>query len=326
MPIPPPITATTNIRRLDPRRDLEVVADLIEEAFQLKNDPDGQIILRQMRSYAQRQRFESNLLLLPGAPDGFVWVEDGQIVGNISLIPYFTNFKRKFLIANVAVTPDHRQKGIATALTRQALRFTHQWPDSEIWLQVRSENQSAIHLYQGQGFRFIHAITQWKHPSSGRYFSPEPPNHLEGLKITDRVISDWSAQSVWLDLNYPKETRWYLDVEFQDFSPWSWLNPTRWSGLSKLHHLTLREKEKPAGVLTWQETNLSADQFWLALPASAQEDQQAQWLLGSFLANKKPARPLTLEYPYGRAMEGLEQAGFVISRHLNWMKYFHSSK
>jgi len=42
--------AETHIRRLNPRRDLFTVADLIEQAFKLKGDEEGQAVLRQMRN------------------------------------------------------------------------------------------------------------------------------------------------------------------------------------------------------------------------------------------------------------------------------------
>jgi len=73
------------------------------------------------------------------------------------------------LIANVAVDADYQHRGIATALTSHALRFILRNPETEIWLQVRSDNEPAIHLYQKLGFKFVHAINQWKHAPAPSY-------------------------------------------------------------------------------------------------------------------------------------------------------------
>lgn len=315
------------IRRLDPHRDLDAVADLIETSFELKNDPDGQIIIRQMRALAQRQRYIPSTLLLPGTPDGFVWEEDGQIVGNISLIPFFSNFKRIFMIANVAVAPAYRLQGIATTLTQQALHFLRQTqtPESEVWLQVRKDNFGAIQMYEKLGFRFINSLTQWKHAPVNKPYSQPLIDFPKTSVITSRRPSDWQFQRSWLEANYPKQTRWYLSVDFQSFSPWAWLNPVRWDKLSDLSHLALHEKDQLTGVLTWQKTDLSSDQLWLATSDTPTEDQQVKQLIGFFLLSEKPSRALALEFPYGRAVSGLLEVGFIVARHLDWMKYFPTS-
>ena len=60
------------IRSFDVARDGEAVADLIEDAFALKNDPDGQFVLVQMRENARKFK-EANWVPPPGTMLGFVW-------------------------------------------------------------------------------------------------------------------------------------------------------------------------------------------------------------------------------------------------------------
>jgi hypothetical protein len=55
-----------------------------------------------MRAFARRAQSYPDIFTPPGAPDGFVWEEDGKIVGNISVVKYFQADGRKVLIANVA--------------------------------------------------------------------------------------------------------------------------------------------------------------------------------------------------------------------------------
>jgi len=309
-----------HIRRLNPNRDLSAVADLVEDAFELKDDPEGAWILRQMRAFARRAQSYPDIFTPPGAPDGFVWEEDGKIVGNISVVKYFQADGRKVLIANVAVAQDYRRRGIASALTRHALRFIGQQPRSEVWLQVRSENQAAIHMYMHLGFQFIYALSQWRWspmrllPTAARTGFPKE------LRVGGRKTGDWNFQKRWLDLNYPAQTRWYQNTSLDWFSPWSFLTPSAWQSLPSLRHFALREGKQLHGVLTRQKTRLSSDQLWLALPSGPEEDMHTDMLLNALLENEEPVRPLLLEYPRGRAQLGIQSAGFTLARNLDWMK------
>jgi len=111
----------SHIRTLDMRRDLEIVADLIESSFELQHDVDGQAFLREMRQAAKDARFlgwvggwaQSQGEAIPG----FVWEQDGQVVGNVSMIPFIRGDKKTYVIANVAVQEAYRRRGIARALT-----------------------------------------------------------------------------------------------------------------------------------------------------------------------------------------------------------------
>jgi len=162
MPPTEPSDSYLHIRRLNPNRDLDAVADLVEDAFELKGDPEGAWVLHQMRAYARRAKSYPDIFSPPGAPEGFVWEANGKIVGNISIVKYFQGDARKVLIANVAVARDFRRRGIASALTRHALRFIGQQAQTEVWLQVRSENQAAIQMYGQLGFEFSSALSQWR--------------------------------------------------------------------------------------------------------------------------------------------------------------------
>ena len=64
-------TPPGTIRSFDLARDGDVVADLIEEAFALKNDPDGQVLLIQMRENARRLK-QTAWMPLAGSTLGFV--------------------------------------------------------------------------------------------------------------------------------------------------------------------------------------------------------------------------------------------------------------
>jgi GNAT superfamily N-acetyltransferase len=147
----------TGVRSFDPYRDLRPVTELIAIAFKDKLGPDGQIALAEMRRIA---RWGPLLwwLFWPGwsgggvAP-GFVWVEQGRVVGNVSL-------RRAlgwggFFIGNLAVHPDWRGRGIATALMRAALEAISERGGLWVALEVRADNEIARRLYDGLGFQDV---------------------------------------------------------------------------------------------------------------------------------------------------------------------------
>ena len=82
-----------NLRPFNVARDLKQVADLVELCFADTLDYDGQRYLRQMRSAARNPGYLRWAgLIAERAPlplSGYVWVEDGQLVGNLTLIPYY---------------------------------------------------------------------------------------------------------------------------------------------------------------------------------------------------------------------------------------------
>jgi [ribosomal protein S18]-alanine N-acetyltransferase len=55
-------------------------------------------------------------------------------------------------IASLAVRPQYRQKGIATALLRGTLRKLRRSGARAVWLMVRRQNEAAIRLYRKLGF------------------------------------------------------------------------------------------------------------------------------------------------------------------------------
>jgi len=57
-------------------------------------------------------------------------------------------------IQNVGVTPDHRGKGIGSALVLQALHGFRRAGLGKAVLEVTAQNESAIQLYRKLGFRF----------------------------------------------------------------------------------------------------------------------------------------------------------------------------
>ena len=311
-------TPPGTIRSFDLARDGEVVANLIEDAFGLKNDPDGQIVLIQMRENARRLK-QATWMPLAGSTVGFVWEIDGRLVGNISVIPYLFNGHRLHLIANVAVDPDFRGQGIAKALISRVLRFSHQSGVREAWLQVRRDNEVAIKMYQQLGFRQDHCLDVWKKSASQVLNHHQHYRYPNLFEVHNREFGDWQSQKEWLRLNYPPDTRWYSPLDFGNLRPWAWINPMNWVNLVQLSQYSLFVGEKLAAILTYQRTALRSDNLYIAAPPTPAEGEYVGVLLTRFLQENWTGRPLMVEYPAGRANRGFESSGLTLARTLLWM-------
>jgi ribosomal protein S18 acetylase RimI-like enzyme len=316
-----PPSFTGQIRHLDPKRDIARVADLVEAAFGLKNDPEGSSVVSQMRNLATFYRNYPLATSLATTQTGFVWEEAGQLVGNISLIPFHRRLTAIFLIANVAVAPEFRGRGIAKALTQHALRYTQQWGRTEIWLQVRSDNQVAIQMYQNSDFHFFSALSQWAKPADLN-LGGSPLRSASGqFEMRKRQREDWPQQKIWLDWAYPQETRWYQSVDLGLFSPWAWLNPLSWGQLFQLEHLCQLESGRMRGVLSLQRSEAKTENLWLCLPKDPDLNHLAREMLKQFLLNHWQGKRIFTEYPLGVADEAFTSNGFTKLRDLNWMRY-----
>ncbi len=311
------------IRPMSLQTDLNAVADLIEESFSLQQDADGQVFLKQMRQAARDARFISWVGswqdLQPATFRGFVWVEQGKVVGNISLIPFSRQRRNIILIANVAVKQDFRRRGIARALTTHALRYLHQKGIKDIWLQVNAINQAAINLYESLDFKACCTRTTWQHKRS-RMATPEDLLQ-DGLVLRRRKSGEDALQSLWLEEIYPNTITWHFPIFFEDFSKGIIWDPSRWIEALKLRHWALQSGDQTLGFLTWQRTDTYADNLWLAINPQADKPAVIQNLLMAAIPRITHKKPLSVDFPEGQASESFQHAGFSLFRSLIWMKY-----
>jgi ribosomal protein S18 acetylase RimI-like enzyme len=160
-----------------PLRHLGPVANLIAEAFGGELGPWARQTLRRMQRIA---RWGALGLLLWGMDldqesPGFVWVEDGRVVGNVS-------FRRAataggWMIGNVAVHPQWRGRSIGRALVEAALDDIAARGGTWVGLEVREDNLAARRLYEGLGFETVGASLEMVRPE-GRPWPPARPPDL----------------------------------------------------------------------------------------------------------------------------------------------------
>jgi len=305
------------LRPFDTRRDLGPAADLIELCFAETLTIDGRRYLQKMRATAKAQRdsqwgaLTATRASIPLA--GYVWEEDGKVVGNLSLIPFFRRGRRINLIANVSVHPDYRQRGIARTLTQEALEKSHRRRIYEVWLQVREDNPAAGGLYSSMGFKAQGRRSTWNiRPKVLR--GEFPP----GARVTIRSARHWDQQSEWLLANYPASMRWHFPLNFQAIRPGIFGFLNRFFNEVHVRHWAAQNKDHLLGVLTWQGSHAHADYLWLAAPPW-REEMALRTIMPFLRGESFLRRPLSLEFPAGRAGDVLHELGFEFQHTLIWM-------
>jgi ribosomal protein S18 acetylase RimI-like enzyme len=302
-------------------RDLPAVADLIEICFSDTMDSSGRSNLDEMRRHATDGIFLSwaphviDVISLPLS--GFVWEDQGKVVGNASLIPFHRYGRRIYMIANVATHPSYRRRGIGHTLTRLAMQRAREKGADEIWLNVRDDNPGAIKIYYDLGFRERTRRTEWYAPSGALPRADSAP----GAHIRPRAARDWEAQSNWLKRAYPEEINWY-----QQWPSMSAFGP---SLLDKFYRLITDTEmwqwaiESPngqlRGVISCQMRESKAPHAWLACPPNPDNASLTELLV---YARRRFAHlgGVHLEYPFGPADAAIRAAGFSAKRTLIWME------
>ena len=307
------------IRKVNVSQDLMAVADLIEVCFASTMDSDGRDYLRHLRWSA---RDLSSLAWLQNAAEriatplfGFVWEEDGKIVGNLSLIPINRGGKVTYLIANVAVHPDYRRRGIGRYLTQAALDHLAERGVEMAWLQVRDDNPTAYHLYLSLGFIERTRRTTWLSP----LMVQESMLPAHGIHVSRRRGEDWPVQQRLLRETYPPEVAWNLPISFSRLNPDPFQGFLRWLRGEPQENWAAYHNNKPVGFITWEPMRSSMDVLWAAADPDYEDLALRVLLPHARRALSRRVRPLSVNYPAGRAAVAFQQAGFAHHQTLVWM-------
>jgi ribosomal protein S18 acetylase RimI-like enzyme len=314
-----PISAQTpQLRPLNIVRDLPGVADLVEKCFADTMDADGRNYIQQMRHAGQDNvflRWASNAVETVSMPlSGYVWEENGEIIGNVSLIPHRRGRKKYYLIANVAVRPESRKRGIGRALTWAAMEHAKLHHADETWLHVRDDNPVAIGLYLSMGFAELARRTTWQAEPER---TPEAENPVK--QFTKRSASDWAVQETWLRRLYPETLNWYQPMPWKSLRPG--IGPMLYRFMSEIEikHWVARIDGFPSGMVTWQATAGRNNRLWVAMP----EEGNTTILTGLLQHVRHELawrEKISMDFPAGEYIESIKVAGFHPQRTLLWMK------
>lgn len=305
-------------------RDLSTVADLIELCFSPMMDHDGQRYLSDMRRASRDDtflRWASRMTETTSLPlAGYVWEQDGRIIGNASLIPFRDKGKRVYLIANVATHPDYRRRGIARALTERVMKQARDKKASAVWLHVRDDNPGAVKLYQDLGFREIARRTTW-----GAKPDPFLPRPDTDIQIVPRDPRFWPIQQSWLRRLYPDTLNWYHAWNTNALRPGlaSWLyrlfvdfNLRQWAAV---------RHGKLLATLAWMPQGGRSENMYAATaPALGGDEVSEPEALVQLLIHARRIlsnhTSLSLDYPADEMVDAIRAGGFKPRRTLLWMR------
>ncbi len=176
--------------------DLGSLAELLEIGFAATIDEAGRAAIREMRALHHSGWLARALFrldgVLSGLQEGFVWIEEGKLIGNVTLTGahFPRNFGRGAVISNVVVHPDFRQRGLARSLLDATLDMSRRMGSTFAILQVDQANVRARALYERLGFRAERTFTRWVRPASGR----TPHRSSDAPAVTLRSPQEWRAE------------------------------------------------------------------------------------------------------------------------------------
>jgi ribosomal protein S18 acetylase RimI-like enzyme len=159
--------ARDGIQPFEPARHLRQVADLVAEVFAGELDARGRSAVREMQAVGRLSPFVGGLMqfaIFEEMLSGYVWLEQGRVVGNVTLQPADYGGMR-WRISNVAVASIHRGRGIARALMNAAIGEIARRGGAWSILQVRHDNPAARRLYDSLGYAEVCSDGIWLLPT-----------------------------------------------------------------------------------------------------------------------------------------------------------------
>jgi ribosomal protein S18 acetylase RimI-like enzyme len=306
------------LRPVDPSRDLDEIANLIELCFEATMDDDGKEYVRYLRRIANNRLYHfvyENSTQRPISVEGFIWEEEKKIVGNLTLIPFQNEKNPHYLIANVAVHPNYRQKGIAHRLTYAALQEIQKRQPGSVWLHVRDDNKEAIHLYESFGFveRTHRSVWEMNPYSRGVKIPWE-------YQIHPRQRPEWIQQKEWLQISYPENIRWNFQFDEKRFIPGVWEHVKYWFSNNPIVHYSLNHSQILKGIVTFENTSRRSNVLWLAcLPVN--DAEVINFLIPASMRHFPHNRPLSINYPEERGISAFLKTGWKKINTLIWMEH-----
>lgn len=328
------VPAPSGIRPFEMGRDLRAVAELIADAFATELDDRGAAALREMRVMSRLGGLINLLNMTSSEFDdvfgGFVWEEEGEIVGNIT-VQRADKYGARWQIANVAVAPAWRGRGISRRLMENALNHIRSQGGKWAVLQVYTENSIARNLYGKLGFEDVGGITDMEAPRQPKGVAPSnlpnlhPFDSTQWQPLYDLANTEWGAQAQWWRALRRSDFEPSIEQELGD---WFWKTLGRRQTYrtavlpGNFNRATSATRFEAAAVLTaegWRGAHklqlLVRQEHW-----GKWETGLVDWAMN--LLTSYPVNRVTISLPAehlpGRA--ALEQAGFVAQRTLMTMK------
>jgi ribosomal protein S18 acetylase RimI-like enzyme len=316
------------VRPFDIRRDLRPVADLIAESFAGELDERGAAALREMRAMSHFGGLLSLVNRTTGdfkdVLSGFVWVEDGRVVGNIT-VQRASQRGDRWQIANVAVAPAYRRRGIANRLMDVALEHVQNAGGRWAVLQVYARNDKARRIYENRDFEYLSGMANLETPAGANAGVALPP-HISNFHTFS--ASQWPELYDLASRQLNENAQWWRSVRRSEFQITMEQQIGEWFsriiGRRKVYRRCIQTTRRfdAAVVLTAQRwEGRHKLQFWVRPDHYGQyEDALIRWALATL--GEYPSLPieLTLSTDHEAAMDAAKRHGFQVKRTLLTMR------
>lgn len=305
------------LRPLDLRRDLSGAAALMNICFGSGLDAQGRGAVHEMEWLARSGPFLWVVGSIPNAWQlGFVWIEDGKVIGNINT-QASEGDAATWLIANVAVHPDYRRRGIARALTEAAVELAVKKGARQIMLQVNRENESAQRIYETLGFKTTATHTLWERTSGT---IPQPIN-VEGIELRHAPHDKWQISYEFARRFRPEGLSWVRPLQERDWqtSWWRWLSNFLSGQREETWWAIETATNTLVGLFTVNAGFHSYEEIVMILYPDYRSRLERMMLIAAIRRLRDRAWTIRLDHPVGEAEEPLRELGFRDGAKLVWM-------
>lgn len=322
---------TNGMRPVNLSTDLGPLADLIELAFADAIDSGGRAALREMRALSRLgpglRLFSRMNEVASGVSLGYVWVEQGRLVGNVSVYPanWHRSFGPTYIIANVSVHPDFRGRGISRQLMHASMDMIAQRGGHRAVLQVDETNAPARHIYRTLGFVNERVFVTWRRPSSAQV--PPRPQDAPEVYIRRRRRSEWQQEMARARRLRPQEyggLGWMRPLHPDHFRRTWWRTVGDYINLRGVERLVLVHPDVPDEVVAsaWMETAFGMRTRLTLLVEPGDQGLYDDLLLNNLL-RRYGRSPLSVESPADEAATAAALTRYRFSRmrtvvHMRW--------
>lgn len=168
------------VRPFNPTRHLDQVTDLLRVVFREELGRREAAWLQEMDTIGALTPvvwlLQQVNIAIGRLFHGFVWIEDGRLVGNVTISRVTV---QHWLISNVAVHPDYRRRGIGRDLMEASVDWIRERRARWVTLEVRRDNEPAKSLYFNMGFVVVEGTAEMERDGASSVSRVAPPASYE---------------------------------------------------------------------------------------------------------------------------------------------------